>query len=190
MHTVEKILQAAEQRFADYGPCKTTMAEIAADCNMSVGNLYRHFKNKEAILVASMELQLQQRLDVGIAAVQEENNALEALRKFLQRRLVHGHGQFANKRHLFDLISIVNMRHRDVLLAFEQKIIDVIAAILSDGVTQQRFSCSNPHQMAYDIHQATQRYNNPIALKNNSLDSLCADLNRLIDLLYLGLKIR
>jgi len=188
MDVTATILQAAKQRFSDYGPGKTTMAEIATDCAMSVGNLYRHFKNKEAIIVACMEQQLQQRLDAGIAAAKEHDDAFKALRAFLQRRLVHGHAQFAGARHLFDLMSIINLKHRDILLAFEQRIIDVIATILSHGVEQKCFFCSDPQQTAYDIHQATLRYNNPIALKNNDLTQLSSDLDRLIDLLYRGLR--
>ncbi|GAV21360.1 bacterial regulatory proteins, TetR family [Mariprofundus micogutta] len=37
----ERIVAAARQRFSHYGYGKTTMAEIASDCQMSVGNLYR-----------------------------------------------------------------------------------------------------------------------------------------------------
>ena len=40
------ILEAAKKRFVHYGYAKTTMAEIAADCNMSPGNLYRYFPGK------------------------------------------------------------------------------------------------------------------------------------------------
>jgi AcrR family transcriptional regulator len=40
------ILEAAKKRFLHYGYAKTTMAEIAGDCNMSPGNLYRYFPGK------------------------------------------------------------------------------------------------------------------------------------------------
>ena len=42
----EKIMQAARARFAHYGYPKTTIADVAADCAMSPGNLYRFFKGK------------------------------------------------------------------------------------------------------------------------------------------------
>ena len=48
-----RILLAAEERFVRYGFGKTTMAEIAADCGMSAGNLYRFFDNKGDIATAS-----------------------------------------------------------------------------------------------------------------------------------------
>ncbi|HBA42012.1 MAG TPA: TetR/AcrR family transcriptional regulator, partial [Alphaproteobacteria bacterium] len=41
-----KIIDAARRRIGRYGYCKTTMAELAADCGMSPGNLYRYFPGK------------------------------------------------------------------------------------------------------------------------------------------------
>ena len=44
--TARAILDAASRRFLHYGFGKTTMSEIAGDCNMSTGNLYRFFGSK------------------------------------------------------------------------------------------------------------------------------------------------
>ena len=43
------ILDKAFARFGHFGFGKTTMAEIAKDCEMSAGNLYRYFENKKEI---------------------------------------------------------------------------------------------------------------------------------------------
>ncbi|MBT3172542.1 MAG: helix-turn-helix transcriptional regulator, partial [Rhodospirillaceae bacterium] len=47
--TQAQILQAATERFRHYGYRKTTMAEVARDCSMSAGNLYRYFESKSDI---------------------------------------------------------------------------------------------------------------------------------------------
>lgn len=186
-NTMDTILQAALQRFADYGASKTTMADIAHDCGMSVGNLYRHFDNKEAIMVACLTLQLQKKLDAGTDAINNQPNALDALRAFLQARLQLGHQQFATSRHLFDLMAVIDARHHDVLLAYESKVIDAIASLLAQGVEQGLIQCHDAKQTAYDIHQATLRYNNPITLQNHPLKQLQSELDRLLDLLSVGL---
>ncbi len=185
--TCTRILAAAEGRFADYGYNKTTMAEIATDAAMSVGNLYRHFKNKEAIALASMQCQLQTKLDAGIEAAAKEPDALDALTAFLTTRLRIGHAHFAGTRHLFDMMALINMNHRDLLLEFEQRIITALTKIIERGIEQNRFADCDAGQTAYDIHQAALRYNNPVNLKYNSLPQLEADLGRLIQLLYQGL---
>ncbi len=184
----ERIVKAAEQRFADYGPGKTTMAEIADDCGMSVGNLYRYFKNKEAIAVACLERQLQARLQAGMAAAAAENTALKALHTCLLVRLRMAHQHFHGTRHLLDLMICVESGHRDVLLRYEQQVIEALSHILQRGVADGEFAAMDCRQTAYDIHQATLRYNHPLSLKNHTLDVLEGDLKRLIQLLYRGLR--
>jgi len=109
---------------------------------------------------------------------------------FLFTRLRLGHMHYSDTRHLYDMMALINSRHRDLLLAFEKKVIAGLASIIERGVMQGRFSSTDPQQTAYDIHQATLRYNNPVNLKNNPLDLLESDLQRLISLLYLGLAPR
>lgn len=181
------IIDAADRRFSDYGYCKTTMAEIATDCDMSVGNLYRHFKNKEAIAVASARRLLDQKLAEGQRAAAGKQDACEALSAFLIARLRMGHAHFSGTRHLFDLMQLLMTRHRDLLLQSEERVIDAIAAIIERGVAQGRFHACDARQTAYDIHQASLRYNIPIYLKNNPLNVLEADLSRLLALLFKGL---
>ena len=183
----DAILDAADARFADYGYSKTTMAEIAADCDMSVGNLYRHFKNKEAIALAGMRRILQAKLDAGMDAAAAEQDALQAMEAFLLTRLRIAHAHYAGTRHLFDMMALINAGHRDVLLDYERQVIAALADILGRGIAQGRFRPLDAAQTAYDIHQATLRYNNPVNLKFNDLSVLEADLKRLVALLFRGL---
>jgi AcrR family transcriptional regulator len=46
-----RILDAAERCFARTGFHRSTMQDVAAECGMSPGNLYRYFPSKEAIVV-------------------------------------------------------------------------------------------------------------------------------------------
>ena len=180
-------MDAAEQRFAGYGYNKTTMAEIAADCDMSVGNLYRHFKNKEAIAVGNMHRLLESKLEAGKRAAQSKGDACDALEAFLLARLRMAHKHYAGTRHLFDMMALVNTRHRDLLLEYEGRVIEAMSAIIERGMVQGRFHACDARQTAYDIHQATLRYNAPVNLKNNELPTLETDLLRLLQLLYKGL---
>lgn len=46
----QKILSVAREEIAVLGYEKMSMRKVAASCNISVGNLYNYFSNKEAIL--------------------------------------------------------------------------------------------------------------------------------------------
>lgn len=48
--TKNQILEAAEKLLAHYGHQKTSMADIARDCDMSPANIYRFYKGKDDIL--------------------------------------------------------------------------------------------------------------------------------------------
>jgi len=183
----QTILHAAQQRFSDYGYSKTSMSDIAGDADMSVGNLYRHFKNKEALLLVCLKQAIQTKLDAGIQAAKHANSALEALETFSLARLRVGHAQFADTRHLYDLMEIIHHHHQDVLLDCEKNVIDALTDILNMGVKEGEFAIQNTSQTAYDIYQAMMRYNHPVALKNNPLPLLEDDLKRLLQLFYQGI---
>jgi len=183
-----KILEAAEQRFAHYGYGKTTMAEIASDADMSVGNLYRFFKNKEAIALASTEKLLVTKLEAGKRAAASEESTCAALRAFLLARLRLAHTYFANNRHLFELVEINNLRHRDVLLSYENKVIDAMAEMLEQGMHNGDIRQGDAHRIADLMHQSLLRYNNPISLRRNPLEHLETDMHDYLELLFSGLK--
>lgn len=56
----ERILCAAQQCFIDHGFHAASMASIAATAQMSAGLMYRYFDNKNAIVLAIVERQLQE----------------------------------------------------------------------------------------------------------------------------------
>src|ERR1700754_4020669 len=58
------IVDAAKKRFSHFGYAKTTMAEVATDCAMSAGNLYRFFPGKLDIAEAIARTDHQARLAV------------------------------------------------------------------------------------------------------------------------------
>ena len=58
----EEILRHARDLFSHYGFNKTNIGDIAKCCGMSAGNLYRYYRNKQAI---------------GLAAVQQYFNSAE-----------------------------------------------------------------------------------------------------------------
>ncbi len=69
--TVDAILEAAARVFADKGRAGGTTNHIARAAGVSVGSLYEYFRDKDAILIALVERQL----DTMVASVQRELDA-------------------------------------------------------------------------------------------------------------------
>ncbi|RME81176.1 MAG: TetR/AcrR family transcriptional regulator, partial [Zetaproteobacteria bacterium] len=185
-----RILDAAERRFVHYGYEKATMAEIGGDLGMSAANLYRFFPSKEALLVAVVERQLRQKLAAGLRAARRARDPLERLEAFLLARLRVGYRHAVEMPHFFDLLRVINERHLDLLRAYEARVIKAIARILAQGAKTGRFAIEDIEQTAYDIHQATLRYNSPLSLRRNPLERLEEDLKRFLQLLDRGLAPR
>jgi AcrR family transcriptional regulator len=69
--TVQAILAAAEEEFADAGFHAARMGEIASKAGVSVGTLYNHFEDREALLgglLAAQREELIGQIDGAIAA--------------------------------------------------------------------------------------------------------------------------
>ncbi len=64
----KQILEAAHACFLARGFHTATMAEIAAAAGLSVGQIYRFYENKEAVIEAITEQQTQEVLDMALDA--------------------------------------------------------------------------------------------------------------------------
>src|SRR5260221_12571908 len=84
----EQIVEAAKKRFSHFGYAKTTMAEVAADCSMSPGHLYRFFPGKLDIAEAIATEDYARHLDhLRAIAVAPDKSARERLHDLLFEEL-------------------------------------------------------------------------------------------------------
>ena len=85
--TREQILDAAMERIHHYGYGKTTMSEIARDCSMSAGNIYRFFASKIDIAEA-MARKFNAKVFEDYAAIaRKKSSASSRLREFFEMSL-------------------------------------------------------------------------------------------------------
>jgi AcrR family transcriptional regulator len=79
-----QILDAAEACFRARGFHAATMAEIASTAGLSVGQIYRFFENKEAVIEAITDQQMEELL-VTVAEVEERAGAVEAIQMMMDK---------------------------------------------------------------------------------------------------------
>ncbi len=181
------IIDAAEKRIAHYGYNKTTMAEIAADCQMSVGNLYRHFPNKSTIAASTVVRNMQKKQAYGLKAAEKETAAWSQLTSYLVGRLRFAHEHFAKHRHLHECVNIISTEHCYILSDAEAEIIKTLRQFIQYGMDSNQLRTDNPERIASLIHFSMMRYNFPLSIKHNSLESLEKDLRDALQLFYEGL---
>ena len=96
--TARAISEAAEQVFAEQGLHEARMEEIAARAGVSVGTVYNHFEDRQALLAELLESrrqELAQRLDQALASSAQEPFEGQ-LRNFVDTVFTHfeNHRQF------------------------------------------------------------------------------------------------
>jgi len=156
-----QILDAASKRFLHYGYNKTTMSEIAKDCNMSTGNLYRFFPAKLDIAEGFVRVLRTEQMSKLKLALDEPNlGAADRLRKH----------DFA--------IDWANAEAR------------VMAEIVAVGVQEGVFPAGDNFAQAHLIQNACFRFTTPAIFLDGEIEDLSKELDELIDLLLEGLAAR
>lgn len=184
----EMIIDAAIKRFSRYGFGKTTMAELASDCDMSVGNLYRFYKNKEDIAVEGARSCMADKALAGEKAAASASTAMRALREYYLARLRFLHHFVSETPHMYELVQLIAGKHKDVLQHFEDRAGEAITKIIVAGIDTGEFRRCDAALMAADIYNATTKYNMPLCM-DAPLPRLESELGSLLDLIDAGLKV-
>lgn len=91
-----EILESARRAFAEKGFDGASMQDIARKSGMSVGNFYRYFPSKAAIVEALIAFDMAE-MEQDFAAILINPDPLQALRETIERKITeaecHGDGQ-------------------------------------------------------------------------------------------------
>jgi len=190
LDTREQILHAAMERIMHYGYAKTTMAEIARDCGMSAGNIYRFFASK---------------IDIAEAMARKLNMEINAQ----NAALVRGPGTAPEKFRLFHHIALKTTFEK---LDKDAKILEVaevlsserptfaneemaqervyLVQLLEQGIADGVFApMDNPHFIAEMTQSATMKFRYPQLWSRLTLPKLERELDGVMDILLAGLSV-
>ena len=185
------ILEAANRRFSQFGYNKTTMAEIADDCDMSAANLYRFFRNKldigARLACGCLETQL-----AGTRAIiaQSERPAAERLRDVFLHVLDYTHDQWANDPRMNELVTAICEARMDIVDAYKQDQHAQLVELLDDGVRRGEFSVSDAERTAEAIITTMTAFSMPLLMPLYSLETFQRRAEGVVDLLLDGLRAR
>lgn len=88
--TRERIVEMADQLFYTRGYEHTSFADIAAAVSLSRGNFYYHFKTKDEILSAVIELRLKRTQAMLDGWAAEANTPADRIGRFIQMLVMNG----------------------------------------------------------------------------------------------------
>jgi AcrR family transcriptional regulator len=187
--TRQKIIEAAKLRFAHYGYGKTTMADVAEDCAMSPGNLYRYFAGKLDIaeeIARAASIRTVGELSQILMAT--DRTAAERLHDFLFYDLRETYGALERDPKLVEMAQIITTERphfHDEGLDRER---EVLVRILEFGIISGEFQIKDPVFVAEMIQSATLKFSYPQLFSTLSLELLERELEGVFQIITAGLR--
>ncbi len=195
MDTVENtrnlIIGAAEGRFSQYGFNKTTMAEIAKDCDMSAANLYRFFENKNDILAEMTDRCFRQTEDSLREVLRRPDvSPAESLEAFIVEKLRIKYDMQANQPKFNEIVEYISSERFDLVSRHRDALRSSMAEIIADGNRNGDFDADDIVATAELISKATILFDHPVFMNKFSLDELEEAAKGIVRLLVKGLERR
>ncbi len=189
----EEILAQAIQLFRHFGFAKTSMSDIAGRCSMSPANLYRYFRNKQAIGLAAVNrhfISAESAVREAMAAAPADP---EARIRALSRAIVsHTVRSMDDNPRMIELAEFVvedlegwEMLERHILWRREQ-----IMRELERGVAAGQFApIADVERAAIAFQHAIKAFNMPFALARwKDRRTVLPELEGVLDLVFRGIR--
>lgn len=186
--TREKIIEAARERFTHYGYGKTTMAELALDCDMSSGNLYRFFPGKLDIAEEICRRASIQTAEELQKILQTPGwSATERLKAFLFQDLRSTFAALEENPRVVEMAQLITAERPEFHNEGLKREREVLARILEMGRESGEFAVEDPHFTAEMIQAATMKFSYPQLFTRLSLEKLERELEGVYRLIVHGL---
>lgn len=187
--TRTQILKAATERIHHYGYSKTTMSEIARDCNMSAGNIYRFFASKldiaEAMAREFNAVFYEKYAEIGARDVA----ASMRLREIFHYSLEYTFNAIDEDAKILEVAEVLKRERPD---SFNSKLADertYLVPILINGMEKGEFrTLESVEETAEFIQSALMKFGYPQLFTRLSLTGLRRELDGVLDLLLAGLS--
>ena len=187
--TRQQILEAAMERIVHYGYFKTTMSEIAKDCNMSAGNIYRFFASKLDIAEAIGRKFNSELYQTYASICRKPITAADRLRQFFEFSMVRTYEALEEKDKLVELAE--TLADERPLFMNEQLAQErvYLVQILENGIEAGEFRPLDRKEETAEMIQASMmKFRFPQMFSHLTLPKLKRELAGVMDLVLAGLS--
>lgn len=185
--TAKAILDAASRRFLHYGYGKTTMSEIAGDCNMSPGNLYRYFPSKLDIAEAFVRRLRAEHLEELRAAVAASGlSTAERLRAYFRTKLKLAYDRFHERPKAYELSQEILKERASFATEWEAAEARIIEEILDRGAAAGDLALAGRPRAARLLQDVFFRFTTSAIFFEGDYQSLVSELDEIMDLVLDG----
>lgn len=152
--TRDAILEAARQRFARFGPRKTTMAEVAQDAGCSRATVYLHFPGKDALYAGLLDrdthsflAEIESVVDSPVDAPRKLGSILRATLRIYADRPLLGSALAGDPEMAMERVA------RPAVREHQKRVVSVLRHVLDEGVEAGAFRPQDTGAVAYLMYQ-------------------------------------
>lgn len=186
----DTIVEEAMELFAHYGYSKTNIGDIAQACEMSAGNLYRYFRNKQAIghAVVARFFEAEDSLLAGV--LEAGGSAEHRIRATVTAAVMHTVENLRRAPKIIELAEMICETEEGVAMvnAHVAAMHAQMTALIEEGVANGEFAVSDPARSARAVQMGTKFFVVPFSVARHGLDRVEDDLTLTLDLLCAGLR--
>jgi len=184
----EKIVRAAEERFAHYGYDKTTIADIAGDLKISTAYVYKFFESKLAINEA-VAVDVLTRVGASLHSAAQEGTATERLRAVYRTLLEESLRMFFDDRKMHEMVVVAIENEWCSVARHKERIVEVVRQVIRDGRASGEFeTASDEAQTVAAVFATMVPFGNPHVLQQTIDRDLRRDADSVAELVIRGLR--
>lgn len=183
-----RIVDAAKKRFSHFGYGKTTMAEVAADCSMSPGNLYRFFPGKLDIAEAiATEDYLSHLAHLRKLATMQDRAAPQRLHDLLFQELRRTYTKLEKDPRAVEMARVIARERPSFANWMLENQRALLVELLAEAERRGEFPVEDKEFTAEMIQSATMKFRYPQLWSKHTLPKLERELEGVLRLLTDGL---
>jgi AcrR family transcriptional regulator len=160
--TRARIMGAAEALFRRLGFAKTTVADIAAELEMSPANVYRFFSSKNAIVEAICKHCLSDVEEKAWTVARSKAPAAERVERLILEILAYHKENFVTEKRVNELVVAAIESSWDAIKAHKQMMLNVAEVIVRDGIAAGEFDPVDPRETADLIMRSVLVFTHPL----------------------------
>jgi AcrR family transcriptional regulator len=183
-----QIIMAATDRFRHFGYGKTTMAEIARDCDMSAGNLYRYFESKSDIGAAVGLAWFALLQDTVRRAIADPAlSPAQKLETYVRTVCLFTLEKCRDAPRIQEMVDFLCEERRDLLMDHMAVLNGVVSGVIEEGVADGSFAVDDVPNAARAFQFACVHFEYPPLLAICDPEEVQEDIRRVVALLIDGL---
>ncbi len=163
--TRERIMETAEALFRRLGYAKTTVADMAAELDMSPANIYRFFPSKIAIVQAMCQRCLSEVEEKVWQIARSRGPARERLERLELEIFAYHKENLLEEQKVSDIVQVAMEENWAAILAHKDVIRNALELILRDGIEAGEFEQVDPKVTSALIMNAFVGFCHPVLLE-------------------------